>query len=1037
MSDSSLPQNSARHWQSVDQYSGEYAVGGEFTTTPSTIVETPVSRRGFLTALSASMALTAAACRRPIQHLVPAVSSHQTAIPGMPANYASVYSNGNIAYGALVKTREGRPLKIKGNDLHDVNRGRTDSRMQASLLSLYDPDRLRRPRIRRSGGGSTHESAVKAIAGAVTEAQSAGKQAVMVIGDHCSPSFSLLMQALSGVAPGLRFVSMPDSLCDNPAAANKAMLGIDAEFAPDVSKASVIVSVDADFLGSDPLALYHTTRFAEKRRPTKKSPAMSKLISVEAQYSLTGANADTRYRIHPSQMEAFVALLEADICGAGAVGSAAGSALADTKSLASTVATELKKGSANGAMLMVGKHLPSRVHAMAINVNMALGSVGQGKAFDPDRLIPNSNTRSEQVQTLVNDLQADTVHALVFVGVNPEYSADRNFRKAMLKAPFRAAINMYEDETATLCDVSIPGSHWLETWGDAIAIDGTTSVQQPMIQPLNDGVPSTPDTLMAIGRAIDSGFLSDTETYHDYVKASWATVVGDDPFGLQWSAILRDGVKVSAVRPSAPAPAPAEPAAEGETAAPAAPAPVPAASAPAPARSVTWNPQGWSVLPADTVKQGATLLVLPSLTMADGSDGNNAWLLELPDPVTKVTWENVAMMSLKMASDLGLCSSSDEKSIRHANGNIVTIQTPNGTIDAPVWVQPGMADSVVALAAGFGHTSIGVSGNGAGVNAQTVVSGTDRIGYVSVSGITKTGTSTRIASSQDHHTLDDGHGERPVAKQVKLADLVGGEALELASEYPSEGMNGHYKKPLSIVSEYKYKGHRWGMVIDMSACTGCSSCVIACQSENNISVVGKEQVLLGREMHWIRIDRYYVGDITNPETLVEPMLCQHCENAPCENVCPVAATTHSPEGLNEMTYNRCVGTRYCLNNCPYKVRRFNFLDYNDHLQKPADLVFNPDVTMRMRGVMEKCTFCVQRLHEAKWHARDEGRSRVNDGEAVTACQEACPASAIYFGDTNDANSAVSRMRENERGFQVLAELNVRPQVTYLAKVRNH
>jgi molybdopterin-containing oxidoreductase family iron-sulfur binding subunit len=641
---------------------------------------------------------------------------------------------------------------------------------------------------------------------------------------------------------------------------------------------------------------------------------------------------------------------------------------------------------------------------MAANVTSALMGYAPGGIMDQSRRLPNSGVKSEAIHQLVNDLQNDRVHALIFCGVNPEYSASREFRKAMLKAPFRAAINLYEDETAAICDVSIPGSHWLESWSDAVTFDGTLSVQQPMIRPLNDGVESTNDTLLRIARGVMPGFMAETETFHDVVKGAWATAMATSP-GTdtdKWNTALKDGVFKTV-----PVPTVAEP-----------------------------NLAAAARLPGSMIKPGASqVLVIPSLTLGDGTYSNNAWLLELPDPVTKVTWDNVALMSAGTAVKLGVAKATDPKSVKKANGTVVTMQTAQGSIDAPVWVQPGMADDVVALSLGFGRTAAGRDANGVGVNAYAIASPHHSIGYVEASRIAPAGTSMRIACSQDHHSLDDGNGTRPVAKWLSLHALASGE-LELGAEFPNTGKDGKYLKPLSIVPDFEYKGHRWGMVIDMSACTGCSSCIIACQSENNISVVGKEQVLIGREMHWIRLDRYYVGDMDSPETVVEPMLCQHCENAPCENVCPVAATTHSPEGLNEMTYNRCVGTRYCLNNCPYKVRRFNFLDYNDKLEKPTDLVFNPDITMRMRGVMEKCTFCVRRLHEAKWHARDEGRARVMDGEAITACQEACPAGAIIFGDTNDPNSAVSIARQGERGFRVLEELNVRPQVTYLAKVRN-
>lgn len=1002
MSEQPLSATQNSQWQSLEQLAGEQVNNGEFTTNTA-LIDSAVTRRGFMTALTATMALTAAACRRPLQHLVPAVNSSQTAIPGMPAYYTSVYSEGNVAYGTLVKTREGRPIKVNGNDQHPVSVGRSTAQMQASVLSLYDPDRLRRPRVRRGGGNTSYDNAISAIATAIQDAQANGKKAVVLTGDHCSPSFTALQQKIIEAIPNVSFAAMPAVVCDNAAMANRAVLGIDGLLAPNLEKATVIVAVDADPLGTDPLSLYHTTRFSRKRSPSKGNAKMSALHVVEAQYSLTGANADKRTRLQPSQLEPFIAVVEAEICGALAIGGAeAANAESATKGLAQQTAS-LLKSAPGAAVLLAGSHLSARAHAMALNIANALGSFGSGLVLDPAARIPNSGVKGEALSAIQADLEAGNIHALVFCNSNPEYTAGRAFRKAMLAAPVRAGINISEDETAAICDISIPGSHWLETWSDAVAIDGTMTIQQPMIMPLNEGIGSTYDTLMLIARKVVPGFLSDTETYHDFVKANWQatlpTVASD---AHAWTEVLKKGAVAMPVVATA-----------------------------------TVSMAGATGLAGSNVKSGPALFLTPSLTVGAGIHSNNAWLQELPDPVTKVTWENVALMSPDTAVKNGIASGKEPKALRKANGIVVTLQTPQGTIDAPVWIQPGMADDVIAVALGYGRTSVGHIGNNAGVNSFAVANATQSIGYVPVSAITKSGESTRIACAQDHHSLDDGHGERPVAKWMTLHEFAGGEAKEKTHEhFPNDGHDGKYLKPISVVPDFQYKGHRWGMVIDMSSCTGCSSCIIACQSENNIATVGKDQVLIGREMHWIRLDRYYVGNVDNPDTVVEPMLCQHCENAPCENVCPVAATSHSPEGLNEMVYNRCVGTRYCLNNCPYKVRRFNFLDYNDVLKRPADLAFNPDITVRMRGVMEKCTFCVQRLHEAKWHARDEGRARINDGEAITACQEACPAGAIIFGDTNDPKSLVSQAREHDRGFKVLSELNVRPQVTYLAKVRN-
>ncbi|RPI68271.1 MAG: hypothetical protein EHM43_05420, partial [Ignavibacteriae bacterium] len=543
MSDRSQHTSNATPWQSLDHLAGDLVDKGESIngTTAGSLVDSAVSRRGFMTIMGASMALTAAACRRPDQKLIASVESKQVPAPGLPVDYASVYSHRNVAYGALIKSREGRPIKVKGNELHPSNCGTSSSEMQATLLSVYDPDRLRRPRVSKSGGATSYDNAVTKIADAVTEAQNAGKKAVVVIDEHCSPSFTALMTDLSAAVPAMSFVMMPSIVADNAAIANKAVLGIDGELVPDLGKAKVIVSVDADVLGTDKLALHHTGRYAARRTPTSKSPSMSLLIVAEAQYSLTGANADERVRLHPSQIEAYLGALEAEVVGSAAIGGQLASAAnAETKKAAQRAAVALKAAPGE-AVVLAGRHLSPLANAVALNISNALGSVGFGLAIDPAHVLPNSGAKQPGINALVNDLNAGSVHALIFCGTNPEYTADRSFRTAMIKAPVRAAINLYEDETAVNCAVSIPGSHWLESWGDAIAYDGTLSVQQPMIAPMNDGVASTNDTFMLIAKKVNDGAFTGVNNYYTYVMNRWAGL-GD------WRKVLQDGV----LKPTAP-----------------------------------------------------------------------------------------------------------------------------------------------------------------------------------------------------------------------------------------------------------------------------------------------------------------------------------------------------------------------------------------------------------------------------------------------------------------------------------------------------
>jgi molybdopterin-containing oxidoreductase family iron-sulfur binding subunit len=990
MSDRSLHASSNTPWKSIDGLAQTTGESSEFTpgTTTHALTDSTVSRRGFMALVSASMALTAAACRRPEQKLVPSVKSLQNATPGLPMYYASVYAHRNVAYGAVVKTREGRPIKVKGNEQHPVNCGTANAEMQASLLSLYDPDRIRRAKI--DGQQVSYDAAVTKISGAITDAQAAGKKVLVFIDEHCSPSYTQLLNDFVAAVPNASVVFLPAISRDNTAIANNAVIGVNGEIVPDLSKASVIVSVDADFLGTDLAALYHTGRFAARRSPSKNGPAMSHLTVVEANYSTTGMNADVRVRTSASEIENFLSELQNVIKGG-----------TSSNKHAAAAGARLKKAGSSG-VVMAGAHLSAKAQATALVINAQLGNIGAGSIIDPKNTLPNSGEKGTALKAAIADIEAGNVHAALFMDVNPEYSASRSLKSLLVnKVKVRAAINLFDDETATLASVSVPAAHWLESWGTAVAFDGTFSVQQPIIAPMCDGIPSMQDTLIAVGKKINAAFLGEVTTYADYVKNMVATVYP----AASWNQLLQDGQIPAGARTDL----------------------VLGIDLDAPSKL------------SGAAASNLYILTVPSSSLYDGKYANNGWLQELPDPVTKVAWDNVALVSPKKAEELGLTSDRNEPSLLvKANERVISITTQNGSIELPVIVQPGLADNVIVTQLGYGRTNAGTVGNNVGANAYVL--GTT--GYIALrnDSVTVTDERRKVATTQSHHSLSERPGDeenaRNVARTIKLSDINKGNFEAVENEYISDGKDGRYNKPLSIVSAYEYKGHRWGMVIDMSACTGCSSCIVACQSENNIPVVGKDQVILGREMHWIRLDRYYTGSVDDPTgTILEPMLCQHCENAPCENVCPVAATTHSPEGLNEMTYNRCVGTRYCLNNCPYKVRRFNFLNYKDERQ-PLDLVFNPEVSGRQRGIMEKCTFCVQRLHEAKWHARDNGRSRVLDGEAVTACQEACPASAIIFGDMNDQKSRVATARQNERGFHVLAEINTRPSVTYLAKVIN-
>ncbi|MCS7176591.1 MAG: Fe-S-cluster-containing hydrogenase [Candidatus Kapabacteria bacterium] len=978
-------------WRSLQDFT-ELSPSDPWEELPEPLPEAGVSRRQFLklASLGTAMAAIAAGCRRPDHKLVPAVAAPEYQIPGLPLFYATAFQHKNAAYGLVAKCREGRPIKLEGNERHPMSLGASSAYAQALLYTLYDPDRIRRVRMGKQRS-TPLKAALQAIAEKLQQVQQQGKLCYLCIEEHCSPSYDALLQELQRRFSWLRVVVLPSFLADTAAALNAEVLGIPAEFVPHLGRADYILSVEADFLGIDRYAVWHTHNFAQRRRLQSRQDTMNRLVAVEALMTLTGTNADSRLRMHPAAFEGFLASILLELALSRPVPEpvrqAASRIPAAYAEKAQQIAQELLR-SGERAVVLVGAHLPRTVHALALAINTALGSVGEGKVLDPAYTLPNSFPKESELTRFRQDLREGRVGALLFANVNPEYSADWELQRLIATVPWRIALSLYHDETAANCWIHIPVAHPLESWGDVMAADGSLSVQQPLIAPLNEGIGSIQDVLILLAQQLDTSAFAGVKSYYDFLRQRWQSNYGVTD--AQWENILREGVFVPPRRP------------------------VPTLRFSAAALAAAISPSGLS-------REGLLAIALPAYGIYDGSFANCAWLQELPDPVSKLVWDNVAAMSPGTAYRLGLSTE-----------DVVQLRVGDVSIKLPVWVQPGMADGVILTQLGYGRREGGEVLRGVGQNTYPLLP-QGRLSYVVVS-LEPLRERYPLATTQHHARL---YG-RPIVRVTTLAEYQSPEGPRFEEPkfpgYPSP--DGRYRIPLTIVPPYEYKGHRWGMVIDMNTCTGCGACIIACQAENNIPTVGKEEVRRGREMHWIRIDRYYLGSPDAPWVVHQPMLCQHCENAPCENVCPVAATTHSPEGLNEMTYNRCVGTRYCLNNCPYKVRRFNFLDYHTDRRPPKEMLFNPDVTVRMRGIMEKCTFCVQRINEAKYHAKDEGRERVRDGEVLTACQQACPAGAIIFGDMNDPQSKVAQLRLNDRGYHVLEELNVRPSVTYLAKVWN-
>jgi molybdopterin-containing oxidoreductase family iron-sulfur binding subunit len=700
---------------------------------------------------------------------------------------------------------------------------------------------------------------------------------------------------------------------------------------------------------------------------------MNRLYAVESQFSLTGANADHRLRMQGLAVRQFAADLAASLGAVPGLNVVNGSDKRG-KFLAAVV-KDLKSAGEN-ALVVAGPRQPASVLALVAAINEKLGSAC---VTYTKPVIDKSDSGVDALKTLTGEMAAGQVSTLVILSGNPAYSvpADLQFAVALSKVANSIHLGAEEDETAAAATWHIPEAHFLESWGDEASSEGSAALQQPMIEPMYGG-----KTAAEIVSWVTTGKFTKS---HDIVKSYWmGEFTGDKE--QTWRKALHDGVVASSktVEPI----------------------------------KVTVDAKKLAAALGAEAKPGQGIEVgfYPSSSAWDGRFANNGWLQEAPDPISKLVWGNAAMISPQTARDLKL-----------TDGDVISLTRGNLKLEAPVMVQPGHADNAVSIAAGYGREKCGRVGKDVGVNASLIRS-SDGFYFAPGFSIAATGKRETLATTQERGTGDNQEG-RPLARESSAAEYKKNPKLvEEMSEVPEIH---------SIYPEVSYTtGNQWGMAIDLTSCTGCNACVIACVAENNTPIVGKEQVLRGREMHWIRMDRYYSGDENDPEVIEQPIPCMQCENAPCENVCPVQATSHSPEGLNDMAYNRCVGTRYCANNCPFKVRHFNFLNFHRHEVEIQGLVYNPDVSVRMRGVMEKCTYCVQRIEEVKIKAKVDGRRAIKEGEIKTACQQTCPADAIVFGNINDPNSRVSKLKKQERNYAMLAELGIKPRTTYLSKLRN-
>ncbi|WP_257305547.1 TAT-variant-translocated molybdopterin oxidoreductase [Geothrix campi] len=932
-----------------------------------------VSRRDFLGLVSAAAALAATvACDRKGQGtVVPYTKRPVEVVPGVANYYASAHQEGRRVYPVLVKTREGRPIHLTGNDEHPGVKGKTSPRTMADVLRLYDPDRLRAPKS--EGWVVGWPEAESRLHAALKGAKGAGKPVLLISGAVASPSRKALLAEFKAALPTLEHLAYEPVAGDAAEEAAKASFGQPVYLQPRLAKAKVILSLGADFLnGEDPEAL---GAWGAQRRLKNAHDPINRLWVLEGPLTLTGTNADQRFPVTPSRLGAAAFALAKELAAKG-LPLPAGSDLSalstgvpqgvDIPAKAWTSLVKDLRAAGRNAVVLCGAQMPAEAHQAAHLLNAMLGS--EAVAAVPAEPLATVKDLEAAAQKMASGAYA----AAIFWDVNPAYTFPQAaaWKAAVAKVPFRAWIGQVEDETAAQCQVLLPESHWLESWGD-FSTPTAAVLQQPAIGTLYEtrqGEEVLLDALKALGAAVP-------EAYHAYLQARWKKEL---PLGTSFEQALHDGLVKVEAKASSPAFKGASVAAAAKRA-------------------------------AESKAEGLELVLFPGFATHDGRHANNSWLQETPDPISKMTWDNPVALSVQDAKALGV----DE-------GDLVTLSLDGVTLRLPAVIQPGQAKGVLALALGYGRTTGGVA-KGVGVDAFPLL-GLDPTAPNVRKGVrlAKAGGRKELSRTQSHHRMEG-------------RDLVRSLTMDEFAHNPQ----GHHHTPelVTLYEEQRFPDHKWGMVIDLAACVGCSACIVACQSENNVPVVGPEQVARGREMHWIRIDRYYEGELENPKVVHQPMLCQHCDNAPCENVCPVNATNHSPEGLNQMAYNRCVGTRYCANNCPYKVRRFNFLEYTAYKTEPETLAYNPEVTVRPRGVMEKCSFCVQRINDVKIRAKGDGRA-ILDGEITTACMAGCPSDAIVFGDLKDPKSKVSQLVAATRAYRVLEELGVKPAITYLADLKN-
>lgn len=988
--------NEFGYWKSLKDISSEEDYN-RFLKQSDHNEDNGLSRRNFLSLIAASVALAGLeGCKKPVQKIIPYVEAEIGTIPGIPKYYASTIPWKNNALGVVIENHDERPVKVEGNEKHPSTLGKSNAFSQASTIEMYDPDRARGVKY---NGKKVDWSEYLKFAKDINKGD--GKGLAVLMQESSSPTIKSIQNDFKTKFPSASWVSYESVNNEN------LYKGIEKAFSKKLQpiyrleNAQIIVSLGSDFLGVDDNNIYNTRKFAQNRDIVDENSTMNRLYVAESSITSTGSSADHRLNIPQHEMESILAELSYELKKLGL--SVDASKVKSSNNLWIKAVAEDLMSNRGDSIILGGSQLSPEFHQLIALLNNQLNA-----PVDYYPLSLSQVSSLADFKSLCDDIKNNKIKNLIILGANPVYDspADFNFGDLLKNVPNSVHLTNILDETSKLCSWNIAMTHYFECWGDAMSYDGFVSIVQPQIMPLFD----SKSAIQVLTPLVYSKELSS----YDTVKNVWKSdIVKSGNFEREWEKVLHDGlykntiIKKEQVRPS----------------------------------SKTSTAQLNNFIKLDDNK--FEIVFNASSSVYDGRFANNGWLQEIPKPVTSLTWDNAALISIKVAKKLNI-----------KNGQMIEIKIDNKSIKLPAWITPGQNQKSISLELGYGREFEGRLGNGVGFNVYPLRMSSNP-SYSLNASISVLDETYPLASTQDHHGLEEDQYAAPGFDklsnnevQSRIPELVKQSTLDYYKDNPDwvqkkvEEHKPDKKRSWADHSmynpepEYDYsKGPQWGMSIDLTSCTSCNACSIACQSENNIPVVGKQQVMNGREMHWIRIDNYFAGDPDNPEMSTQSVACVHCELAPCETVCPVAATTHSSDGVNQMTYNRCLGTRYCANNCPYKVRKFNFYNYTRDLPEVVQMAMNPDVSIRFRGVMEKCTYCYQRVSAARISAENENRE-IQDGDFQVACQQSCPADAIKFGDINDPNSAVSKAKRRNRDYALLAHLGTAPRTTYLAKIRN-